>query len=133
MFQRKPRVVQSSSSVGSPAVAPESRLPSVQVPKDGPSHLNTSPAVMSTGKAPSPLICLLEQLAHACITDQLTQPTCFVWSEMVTNGDPTSLQGLVAPVVHKFRYRLLMCFLNQYLRITKSEWVAQHKPVFLLK
>ncbi|XP_064183152.1 sex comb on midleg-like protein 2 isoform X2 [Anguilla rostrata] len=46
--KRKPRVVQSSSSAGSPAAAPESRLAGVQVPKDGPSHLNANPAVMST-------------------------------------------------------------------------------------
>ncbi|KAI1885126.1 hypothetical protein AGOR_G00216980 [Albula goreensis] len=46
--KRKPRVVQSSASAGAPATAPESRLSNVQVPKDGPSHLNTGPAVMST-------------------------------------------------------------------------------------
>ncbi|KAK1167805.1 sex comb on midleg-like protein 2 isoform X1 [Acipenser oxyrinchus oxyrinchus] len=46
--KRKPRVVQSSIVIAAPAAALEAKFNSTPVPKDGPNHLNTNPAVVST-------------------------------------------------------------------------------------
>ncbi|RXM32690.1 Sex comb on midleg-like protein 2 [Acipenser ruthenus] len=46
--KRKPRVVQSSILITAPAAALEAKFNSTPVPKDGPNHLNTNPAVVST-------------------------------------------------------------------------------------
>ncbi|MGH0134267.1 UNVERIFIED_CONTAM: hypothetical protein FKN15_052400 [Acipenser sinensis] len=46
--KRKPRVVQSSILIAAPAAALEAKFNSAPVPKDGPNHLNTNPAVVST-------------------------------------------------------------------------------------
>ncbi|MBN3279584.1 SCML2 protein, partial [Polyodon spathula] len=46
--KRKPRVVQSSILIAAPAAALEAKFNSTPVPKDGPNHLNTNPAVVST-------------------------------------------------------------------------------------